>query len=143
MLHQETAVGVTKDPIAGLPDPGSPGPVEGRLVSNPSTWQLTNEGSTDHRAVLAFNALVAPHRVAWNDIGSRITFSPDQGAGFTVDGQLYPTYAIYSSGPAGLELQTALSQAAAPIQNFTNPAFPSTTSDESHHFRRQYRHTGH
>lgn len=123
VLHHTAAIGVTHDPLFGIPVPGQPGPVnDAYAIKNSNTAHHVNEGSPASIAVAGFNSLANP--LKWNDIGSRIAEGPGTQTGKQISVQVYPTYNIYSNGNQN---DPQIPQAGQPIQNFnTNPYYVSS-----------------
>jgi hypothetical protein len=118
-IRQEVQVGVTIDPIFGLPVPGRAWPgTNGKYVVLASEVHQINDGTPEKQAVDDFNSLLAP--LQWNNIGSKIRFSVADYDNADVKNQVYPTYHIYKNKA----LVQTRPQAAEPSANFTLTPYP-------------------
>jgi hypothetical protein len=133
-LRDETGIGWTPDPIThGLPGPhpGQKGPKDGFRfrVKNERICQI-NDGSPDANGINVLNELVGDTRHAakpifWENIGSKITFTPKSAeANLTV--QPYPTYYWYRNGTL-VDTGKKFKQADEPTGNFVAPDFIKNT----------------
>ena len=123
VLHRAAGIGVTHDPLFGLPVPGASGVInDNYAVKNANTAHHVNEGSPSAIAVSGFNTLASP--LKWNDIGSRIVEGASQKTGKQIFVQVYPTYNLYSNGAQN---DPQIPQAPEPIQNFTTSPFYGTS----------------
>lgn len=129
--HSLPKVGQTKEPC-NLPFPatdvvldGQEGPSNGSIVTNTDIISQVNDGSPDAPAVRAFNTLYGKNSgsapLFWENIGSKISFSPGNGTNPSIYSQPFPTYSVYQNGV----LLNTLSQPVSPIGNFQPSPFPS------------------
>jgi hypothetical protein len=121
-IWQDTTAGVTQDVIVGWLHPPQMGPNDGVTRSTTSMIGLINDASPEATGVNVFSELMGDNRnpdtaVFWENIGSRITFTPTSTQP-TLTLQNYPTYYWYANGNAPA---IALTQALEPSGHF----FPS------------------
>lgn len=106
-----TQVGITIDPIAGLKFPGQVGRQSGQKTTtlpdgSVSAISLINDGSPDNKGINVTNELLGDPRHLiqgqaprfWENIGSRIEFSPRHLTNGLQFVQPYPTYWVYING---------------------------------------------
>jgi hypothetical protein len=124
VLIQSWVIGTTMDPIMGAPTQGQSGPHNGdRQATAQSIWAI-NEGSPPAAGILAFNTLmgnaVPRNPTFWENIGSRIKFSYDNGTEPIVTVQAYPTFYVYHNG----RLVSINPQAPQPSDHFYRNPYP-------------------
>ena len=129
-MKQGTAIGTTKDPIAGIAVDGTKGNHEGKVqIKDNKAYYQTNDGSPDDLAVQSFNTLMAP--LKWNHIGSSICLGVDSELRFEFLHQVYPTYYLYERQEDGsFVIRKVETQAPNPKDNFNNnPYDPPALGD--------------
>ncbi len=117
-LAFDAEIGITKDPLFDLNDPGEGGLANEREVSLSNKTSLINDGTPAGHAVSAFDALMYP--LKWNHIGSRIEFGISYGALKRVYNQVYPTYYLFDNRV----LTGTRHQAPEPVGNFNTNPYP-------------------
>jgi hypothetical protein len=98
------SIGVTVDVIINFPHPGQPGPNNGAMRVTPSAVAQINDDSLDGTGINILNELLGDARHAapaifWENIGSRITFTPTSTVPILTV-QDYPSYYWYANGNA-------------------------------------------
>ncbi len=125
ILHKDAMVGITTDPIFGLPVPGQAGPNQDAIIKSHNDAFHVNEADPDPPAVSAFNTLVSPKN--WNHIGSSIEEGVNTNYIYNFLTQVYPTYYVYERDATGtftLQSNLTVPQAPDPVANCT--AAPSS-----------------